>query len=46
MMTHEAIEKDVQDALKEIDSLSEIAPKSMLIRVETMDGEENKVAIV
>jgi homoserine dehydrogenase len=46
MMTHEAIEKDVQEALKEIDDLNVITPKSMLIRVETMEGEEEKLAIV
>ncbi|MBD3183263.1 homoserine dehydrogenase [Candidatus Poribacteria bacterium] len=46
MMTHEAVEKNMQNALKEIDALSVVTPKSMLIRVETMDGEEDNLAIV
>ena len=46
MMTHEAIERDAQDALSEIDALPVITAKSMLIRVETMEGEEEKLAIV
>jgi homoserine dehydrogenase len=46
MMTHEAIEKDIQDALREIDALPVITAKSMLIRVETMEGEEEELAIV
>jgi len=43
MMTHEAIERDAQDALSEIDALPVITAKSMLIRVETMEGEEEKL---
>jgi homoserine dehydrogenase len=46
MMTHEAIEKNFQDALREIDNLSFITPKSTFIRVETMEGEEENLAIV
>jgi len=46
IMTHEAIEKNVQDALKEIDDLDVISAKSILIRVETMEGEEEDLAIV
>ena len=46
MMTHEAIESDVQDALRKIDDLPSITAKSVLIRVETMDGEEEKLSIV
>ena len=46
MMTHEAIEKNIQNALQEIDALSVISPRSMLIRVETMEGEEENLATV
>lgn len=46
MMTHEAIEKNIQKALKEIDALPVVTPNSMLIRVETMEGEEEKLAIM
>ena len=46
MMTHEAIESDIQDALREIDALPDITAKSVLIRVETMEGEEEDLAIV
>jgi len=46
MMTHEAIESDIQDALREIDDLPDITAKSVLIRVETMEGEEDDLAIV
>ena len=46
MMTHEAVEKNVRTAMDEIDALSAITPKSMLIRVESMEGEEENLAIV
>jgi len=46
MMIHEAAEKNVQDALREIDALPVITPESTLIRVETMEGEEDELAIV
>ncbi len=46
LMTHEAIEKNVQSAVKEIDELSVIKSKTVLIRVETLDGEEANLAIV
>ena len=46
IMTHEAIESDVQASLREIDDLSVITAKSVLIRVETMEGEEEKLSIV
>ena len=46
MMTHEAIEKDIQAALREIDELPVITPKSTLIRVETMEGEAEELGIV
>jgi hypothetical protein len=46
MMTHEAFEKDVQEALREIDNLAIVTSRSMLIRVETMEGEEENLAIV
>ena len=46
MMTHKALEKNVRKAISEIDALSAITPKSMLIRVETMENEDEKLAIV
>jgi homoserine dehydrogenase len=46
MMTHEAVEKGVQEALRQIDNLAIVTSKSMLIRVETMEGEEENLAIV
>ena len=46
MMTHEAVEGNVQEALQEISSLSEITEKPMMIRVESMEGDEEKLAIV
>jgi len=46
IMTHEAIESDVQASLREIDDLPVITAKSVLIRVETMEGEEEKLSIV
>jgi homoserine dehydrogenase len=46
MMTHEAVEANMQSALQQIDALDVISPKSMLIRVETMEGEEEDLAIV
>ena len=47
IMTHEAIEKNVQNALREIDELPVVSAKSTLIRVETMDGnDERDLAIV
>ncbi|MBM3211024.1 ACT domain-containing protein, partial [Candidatus Poribacteria bacterium] len=46
MMTHEALERDVQIALREIDALSVIKPNSMLIRVEAMEGEDGELGIV
>jgi homoserine dehydrogenase len=46
MMTHEAVEKDIQEALREINDLPVITAESMLIRVETMGNEEEKLAII
>ena len=46
MMTHGAVEKNVQDALREIDNMPVIKSKSMLIRVEMMEGEETNLDIV
>jgi homoserine dehydrogenase len=46
MMTHEAIELNMQNALGKIDALDVITPESMLIRVESMEGEEADLAIV
>ena len=39
MMTHEAREKDVQTALTEIDELDFVSLPTMLIRVETSEGQ-------
>ena len=39
MMTHEAREKDVQAALSEIDRLEFVSAPTMLIRVETAEGQ-------
>jgi len=46
IMTSEAVEKDIQSALQEIDELPVILAKSTLIRVETMDGTEKDLSIV
>lgn len=46
LMTHEAIEKDVQEAVKEIDELSVVKSKSVLIRVESLDGQESNLSII
>ena len=46
MMTHEAVEGNVQEALQEISSLSVITEKPMMIRVESMEGDEEKLSIV
>lgn len=46
MMTHEAVEKNIQSAIKEIDALDVVKEKTMLIRVESMEGEEESLAIV
>ena len=46
IMTHEATESDVQRALKEIDDLPAVTAGSILIRVETMEAEEENLAIV
>lgn len=46
MMTHEAIEKNMQSAIKEIDALDDIKDKAMMIRVESLEGDEEKLAIV
>jgi homoserine dehydrogenase len=46
MMTHEAIEKNVKAAIKEIDALPAITAKTAFIRVETVGGEEENLAIV
>ena len=46
MMTHEAIEKNIQRALREIDDLSVITAKTMLIRVETTEGAEERLTVV
>ncbi|MBI2881168.1 MAG: homoserine dehydrogenase [Candidatus Tectomicrobia bacterium] len=39
MMTHEALEKDVQAALQEIDALGVVSAPTMLIRVESMGDQ-------
>jgi len=46
MMTHEAVEGNVRKALQEISNLSVITEKTMMIRVESMEGDEEKLAIV
>jgi len=46
MMTHESFEKDIQDAVREIDNLSVIKSKTVLIRVENMENEEANLTIV
>jgi homoserine dehydrogenase len=46
MMTHEAVEGNVREALQEISNLSVITEKTMMIRVESMEGDEEKLAIV
>lgn len=46
IMTHEAAEGNVQSAIQEIDAMDDISAKSMLMRVETMEGEEEDLAIV
>ncbi len=40
MLTHEAREKDVREALKEIDTLDVVSPPTRLIRIESGDGPE------
>ena len=46
MMTHEAIEKNMKSALQEINKLDVITEETMMIRVESMDGQEENLAIV
>jgi homoserine dehydrogenase len=46
MMTHEAIEKNAQSAIQQINDLDVITEKAMMIRVENMEGEEESLAIV
>lgn len=46
LMTHEAVEKNVVEAVKEIDALSVIKSKTMLIRVEALGDEEANLAII
>jgi homoserine dehydrogenase len=46
MMTHEAIEKNIQAAIKEIGALDVIKGEAMMIRVESMEGDEEKLAII
>ncbi|MGQ9607976.1 MAG: homoserine dehydrogenase [bacterium] len=46
LMTHEAVEKNVVEAVKEIDALSVIKYKTMFIRVEALGDEETNLAII